>query len=118
MIAFGKSLTMDTKIKGDGYKMKANKNELVTKVAEIGNMTKKDATDVLQVVFDALEETVVDDLKGFTLGKLGTFKLEDVGAREYRIPNKPGETVLKPAHKRVKFTVNSATKKEIEKKTR
>jgi len=97
--------------------MKANKKEIVEKIATLGNTTKTEAEEMYELVVDSLEEVVIGELKGITLGKLGSFRLQDSPAREFKHPNDPTKSTIKPERQRLVFRVNKTTQKEIEERT-
>lgn len=72
-----------------------NKGELVDKVAEKGNVTKKQADAILGTLIDAIQEAVAAGDK-VTLVGFGSFEPRERKAREGRNP-KSGETMQIPA---------------------
>lgn len=97
--------------------MKANKNEIVEKIATLGNVTKGEAEEMYNLVVDSLEEIVIGELKGITLGKLGSFRLQTSPAREFKHPNDPTKSTIKPERQRLTFRANKTTQKDIEERT-
>lgn len=95
----------------------ATKKEIVEVIARIGNTTKTNAEEQFDNVIQALEEVVLDDLKGLTLGKLGSFRFVDLDAREFRHPNDPTKVTVKPARQNLKFRTNKTSQGEIEERT-
>lgn len=88
-----------------------NKADLVTKVAERANITKKEATDIIETVLGAVEDTLIAGnevkLQGF-----GTFKVSSRNAREGRNPQTGEKIQIKPA--RVpKFTASKVLKDKM-----
>lgn len=94
----------------------ANKQEMITKVSVLGNIPKTEATVWYDTVIAAFEEVVIDELKGAKLGKLGSLRLVDRKAREFRVPNSD-DVVVKPDRKNLKLEVNKTTQKAIEEAT-
>lgn len=88
-----------------------NKTQLIQKIAENGNMTKKDAEVALNAVVAAISEAVAAGEKVQVSG-FGSF---DVKAREARTGRNPktGEAVEIAASKRVVFTAAQALKDKI-----
>lgn len=88
-----------------------NKTQLIQKIAENGNMTKKDAELALKAVTDAIAEAVASGEKVQVTG-FGSF---DVKAREARVGRNPktGEPVEIAASKRVVFTPAQTLKEKI-----
>lgn len=97
--------------------MVARKVDVIEKVAVLGNTTKGEAREMFDLVMDALEDIVVNDLQGVRLNKLGTIKLTERSAREYPHPNNPEKVTYKPARKTITFTANKTTKETVEDKT-
>lgn len=93
------------------------KKDLVEVVARLGNTTKTEAEEMLNTVIMALEEVAIDELKGFTLGALGSFRLVDVKAREYAHPNDPTKVTVKGDRKNLRFKINKSTQASIEERT-
>ena len=88
-----------------------NKTQLIQKIAENGNMTKKDAELALKAVIDAISDAVVAGEKVQVSG-FGSF---DVKAREARTGRNPktGEAVEIAASKRVVFSAAQALKDKL-----
>lgn len=89
-----------------------NKTDLIAKVAEATETTKKDAA----VVVDAVLNTIADALKNgddVSLLGFGAFKVVEVPERTHRNPS-TGAEVVKPAHKRVKFKAAKNLKEYIQ----
>lgn len=88
-----------------------NKTQLIQKIAENGNMTKKDAELALNVVTDAIAEAVASGERVQVTG-FGSF---DIKAREARVGRNPktGEPVEIAASKRVVFTPAQTLKEKI-----
>ena len=88
-----------------------NKTQLIQKIAENGNMTKKDAELALKAVIDAISDAVVAGEKVQVSG-FGSFDVKTRDARMGRNP-KTGEAVEIAASKRVVFTAAQVPKDKI-----
>ncbi len=88
-----------------------NKTQLIQKIAENGNMTKKDAEVALKAVIDAISDAVVAGEKVQVSG-FGSFDVKTRDARMGRNP-KTGEAVEIAASKRVVFTAAQVLKDKI-----
>lgn len=88
-----------------------NKTQLIQKIAENGNMTKKDAELALNAVTDAIANAVAAGERVQVTG-FGSF---DVKARDARVGRNPktGEPVEIAASKRVVFTPAQTLKEKI-----
>ena len=88
-----------------------NKTQLIQKIAENGNMTKKDAEAALNAVVAAIADAVAAGEKVQVSG-FGSF---DVKAREARTGRNPktGEAVEIAASKRVVFSAAQALKDKL-----
>ena len=88
-----------------------NKTQLIQKIAENGNMTKKDAEVALNAVVAAIADAVAAGEKVQVSG-FGSF---DVKAREARTGRNPktGEAVEIAATKRVVFSAAQALKDKL-----
>ena len=88
-----------------------NKTQLIQKIAENGNMTKKDAEVALNAVVAAISDAVAAGEK-VQLSGFGSFDVKARDARTGRNP-KTGEAVEIAASKRVVFTAAQALKDKI-----
>ena len=88
-----------------------NKTQLIQKIAENGNMTKKDAEAALKAVVDAISDAVASGEK-VQISGFGNF---DVKARDARMGRNPktGEAVEIAASKRIVFSAAQALKDKI-----
>ena len=88
-----------------------NKTQLIQKIAENGNMTKKDAELALNAVTNAIADAVAAGERVQVTG-FGSF---DVKARDARVGRNPktGEPVEIAASKRVVFTPAQTLKEKI-----
>jgi DNA-binding protein HU-beta len=88
-----------------------NKTQLIQKIAENGNMTKKDAEVALNAVVAAIADAVAAGEKVQVSG-FGSF---DIKAREARTGRNPktGEAVEIAASKRVVFSAAQALKDKL-----
>lgn len=75
----------------------ANKADLISQVADVTNTTKKDATPVVEAVFEAIQENLANGEKVQIIG-FGTFEVRDRAARKGRNPQ-TGEEIQIPATK-------------------
>ena len=74
-----------------------NKQELIAKIAEKSELSKKDADKALAALTDTIVETLKDGEKVALLG-FGTFEVKTRAAKESRNPQ-TGETINVPAKK-------------------
>ena len=88
-----------------------NKTQLIQKIAENGNMTKKDAEVALNAVVAAIADAVAAGEKVQVSG-FGSFDVKARDARTGRNP-KTGEAVEIPASKYVAFSAGSALKDKV-----
>lgn len=91
-----------------------NRESLIDRLGtKHGNKTV--AREMLRDLVEEITAALVRD--GFVrIGELGTFTVEDVLEREYNDPSKPGEKVLVPAHKKVRFKPAVAVKRALNQK--
>ena len=89
-----------------------NKQELITKIAEKSNLSKKDATAALTALIDTITETLKAESKQ-TIPALGTFELRERAARTGHNP-RTGETVEIAAKRVPAFKPAKALKDAIE----
>lgn len=90
-----------------------NKAELVSKIAEVSNLTKKDSEAALNAFVKTVEETLALGEKIQLVG-FGTFEVRERKAREGRNPRNPEEVIhiaeskapVFKAGKNLKDTVN------------
>jgi len=87
------------------------KLELVAKIAEKTNLTKKDAEIALKAITDAITEALIAGEKVALTG-FGTFETRDRAAREGRNP-RTGETINIPAQKTPAFKAGKALKDAV-----
>lgn len=78
-----------------------NKSELVASVAEVAELTKKDAEKAVNAVFASVQKALVEDDKVQIIG-FGTFEVRTRAARKGRNPQ-TGETIEIPASKNPGF---------------
>ncbi len=88
-----------------------NKTQLIQKIAENGNMTKKDAEVALKAVIDAISDAVASGDKVQVSG-FGSFDVKTRDARMGRNP-KTGEAVEIAASKRVVFSAAQVLKDKL-----
>ena len=85
-----------------------NKGDLVAKIAEKANLTKKDAEIALNAVIASIEDALVDGDKVSLVG-FGTFEVAERAARTGKNPQ-TGEAIKIPASKAPKFKAGKALK--------
>lgn len=90
-----------------------NKTELINKVAEATQMTKKDAARSVEAVFDAITEALSKGDKVQLIG-FGNFEVQQKGPRKGRNPQ-TGEPMEIPAKKVPKFKPGKQLKEEVNK---
>ncbi len=88
-----------------------NKGELVDKIAEKANVTKKDADAILSAMLDVILETVASGDK-VTLVGFGTFEARDRQAREGRNPS-TGQPIKIPATRVPAFSAGKVFKDKV-----
>ena len=88
-----------------------NKTELIAKVAEKCDFTKKDTAIVVDTLCDVIKETVVTGDKVGIVG-FGTFEVSERAAREGRNPQ-TGEKITIPASKAPKFKASKVFKEMV-----
>lgn len=90
-----------------------NKTELVAKVAEKAEISKKDADKAVAAVIDAITEAMVAGDKVQLVG-FGTFEVRARGERTGRNP-RTKETITIPASKQPAFKAGKALKVAVDK---
>ncbi len=88
-----------------------NKSELVVSVAEVAELTKKDAEKAVNAVFASVQKALVEDDKVQIIG-FGTFEVRTRAARKGRNPQ-TGETIEIPASKNPVFKAGKALKEAV-----
>lgn len=88
-----------------------NKSELVASVAEVAELTKKDAEKAVNAVFASVQKALVEDDKVQIIG-FGTFEVRTRAARKGRNPQ-TGETIEIPASKNPVFKAGKAFKEAV-----
>ncbi|CAM3394203.1 HU family DNA-binding protein [Marinicrinis lubricantis] len=88
-----------------------NKTELIAKVAETAELSKKDATKAVDAVFDAISEALQSGDKVQLVG-FGNFEVRERSARKGRNPQ-TGEEIDIPASKVPAFKPGKALKDGI-----
>ena len=87
------------------------KQELIDKVANASNLTKKDSGEVINLVFDSIAECLKSG-DSFSLIGFGTFSVAKREARVGRNP-KTGEQLNIPAKNVVKFKAGKKLKESV-----
>ncbi|PTX59897.1 nucleoid protein Hbs [Melghirimyces profundicolus] len=90
-----------------------NKTELISQVAEKTNMTKKDATQAVDAVLDAITEALKNGDKVQLIG-FGNFEVRERAARKGRNPQ-TGKEIDIPASKVPAFKPGKALKDDVNK---
>lgn len=90
-----------------------NKTELITSVAEITELTKKDAEKAVNAVFANIQKALSEDDKVQIIG-FGTFEVKTHAARKGRNPQ-TGETIEIPEGKTPTFKAGKLLKSMINK---
>jgi DNA-binding protein HU-beta len=88
-----------------------NKTDLIAKVAEMTDLSKKDATKAVDAVFDAISEALQNGDKVQLVG-FGNFEVRERSARKGRNPQ-TGEEIDIPASKVPAFKPGKALKDGI-----
>ncbi|WP_027417483.1 HU family DNA-binding protein [Aneurinibacillus terranovensis] len=89
-----------------------NKTELIAKVSEVAELTKKDATKAVDAVFDAITEALKTGDKVQLIG-FGNFEVRERAARKGRNPQ-TGEEIEIAASKVPAFKPGKALKEDIQ----
>lgn len=89
-----------------------NKAELVAKMAEKSNLTKKESEVALNAFMKVVEETLVSGDKVQLVG-FGTFETRERSARSGRNPRKPEEVIQIPASKAPVFKAGKGLKELV-----
>lgn len=90
-----------------------NKSELVASVAELAELTKKDAEKAVNAVFQSVQKALVDNEKVQIIG-FGTFEVRSRAERKGRNP-KSGEEITIPASQNPVFKAGKALKDAVNK---
>jgi len=90
-----------------------NKTELISQVAEKSQMTKKDATQAVDAVFEAITEALKIGEKVQLIG-FGNFEVRERAARKGRNPQ-TGKEIDIPASKVPAFKPGKALKDDVNK---
>ena len=91
-----------------------NKAELVAKIAESTNLSKKDTEIAINAFIATVEEELAKKGKVQLVG-FGTFEVKARKARQGRNPQKPGEVVEIPASNAPSFKAGKAFKDAVNK---
>ena len=89
----------------------ANKQDVIAKVVEATELTKKDATASVNAVFDAIKNYLADGEKVQVIG-FGTFDVRERAARQGRNPQ-TGEAIEIAASKVPGFKAGKAFKEAV-----
>lgn len=88
-----------------------NKSDLVDRVAEAADVTKKDAQAAIEATFDTLHKLVKDETK-VTLPDLGTFGADTKPERKTYSPHH-GKYMMVPKKRVVTFNASKSLKDEV-----
>ena len=91
-----------------------NKAELVSRIADRTDFTKKDAETVLDAVLDTIEEALASGESVRLIG-FGTFETRARKARTGRNPQKPDNIIKIPASKAPVFKAGKSLKDAVNK---
>ncbi|ABR46402.1 histone family protein DNA-binding protein [Alkaliphilus metalliredigens QYMF] len=89
-----------------------NKADLVAKMAEKSELTKKDAELALNSFMESVEEALVDGDKVQLVG-FGTFEVRERKPRQGRNPRNPEQVIEIPASKAPVFKAGKTLKEKI-----
>lgn len=89
----------------------ANKQDLITKVAETAELSKKQAALVVNTVFDTISESLANGEKVQIIG-FGSFDVRERAERKGRNPQTGAELVI-PASKVPGFKAGKALKETV-----
>ncbi|SDJ83553.1 HU family DNA-binding protein [Natronincola ferrireducens] len=89
-----------------------NKAELVAKIAEKSQLTKKDAELALNAFMESVEEALVEGDKVQLVG-FGTFDVRERKPRQGRNPRNPEQVIDIPASKAPVFKAGKTLKEKI-----
>ncbi|KFZ40538.1 MULTISPECIES: HU family DNA-binding protein [Thermoactinomyces] len=90
-----------------------NKTDLINKVAEATEMTKKDASKSVEAVLEAIAGALREGEKVQLIG-FGNFEVKDKPERKGRNP-RTGEEMIIPARKSVSFKAGKQLREEVNK---
>lgn len=88
-----------------------NKTELINSVAEMSELSKKDATKAVDAVFNTIQNTLAKEEKVQLIG-FGNFEVRERAARKGRNPQ-TGEEIEIPASKVPAFKPGKALKDAV-----
>lgn len=92
-----------------------NKSELISKMVEKSELTKKEAEIALNAFIDSIQEALVLGEKVQLVG-FGTFETRERAARKGRNPQKPEQIIDIPASKAPVFKAGKAFKELVNNK--
>lgn len=90
-----------------------NKTDLINKVAEATQMTKKDASKSVEAVLESIAGALREGEKVQLIG-FGNFEVKDKPERKGRNP-RTGEEMIIPARKSVSFKAGKQLREEVNK---
>jgi len=89
-----------------------NKAELITKMAEKSQLTKKDAETALKAFVESVQEALENGEKVQLVG-FGTFETRERAARQGRNPRDPQQVINIPASKAPVFKAGKVLKEKV-----
>lgn len=89
-----------------------NKAELITKISEKSELTKKDSELALNAFLETIEEALIAGDKVQIIG-FGAFEVRERAARTGRNPRNPEETIEIPASKAPVFKAGKVLKDKV-----
>jgi len=92
-----------------------NKAELVGRIAEKSQLTKKDAEAALNAFMESVEEALVEGDKVQLVG-FGTFEVRERKPRQGRNPRNPEQIIEIPASKAPVFKAGKTLKEKVNEK--
>lgn len=90
----------------------SNKSDLIEKIAEKGDFTKKNAQKALNACLDAIQENLANG-ENLRIAGFGTFKVSERKERKGRNPQ-TGEEMTIPASSTVKFNPGKSLKDQVQ----
>ena len=91
----------------------ANKTDLINRIAEKANLTKRASTETLEATLEAIKELTIKDGKLQLIG-FGNFEIKERSARKGRNPQ-TGDTIEIPASKTFSFKAGKTLKEAVKK---
>lgn len=89
------------------------KEDFIKAFAQKHGVTKKKAEEILDDVWDTIDDIIFEQQVGVKLGNIGTLKVKLVPERKHKNPQTK-EEVIKPQHYALKFKVHKKFKEDLE----